>query len=615
MYKFFFVLLLPLKLWSQEPDIQKWKNEYPKQNGKEKVETLCELIRFYGATDPNKAVQYGKKALAEAEKMDDEDVKSLVYTAISDPYFYLGDYENSILYSKKALSTHLKKKDTAAYASDYSNMADAYFELGKNDEALSYYLDALKLFKQINNSRKIGFVTANIGNVYDRNGQIKKALEFHLKGIDLNKKNGYMHAVAAGLTNAGNCYNKLKEYKKAKGLFLQSEKICMEMELQDYLAGTYQGLGVNAKEQHKIEEALAYFEQSLVIYQEIQNVTGELLSNVDIAICLAYLKQLDEAEKYIQKAEKQAKETESSFNYSIVYNAYGRVRALQGDLKDAERLFGLATQYQDSIYNQESNQAIADMRVKYETEEKESELEIAHLTNQKKTNGIIALLLLLGFLTLLILYIIGKRKKDLSLVKVKNLENIEKERVRIARDLHDHLGAELTLISSRIDLRGYQETNVSNKEELAELAAMTRNANDQLRETIWSINKTAITVDELGSKIEEYANRLIGENDIALEINLTDENQELRPNVALNLYRIVQEILHNAKKYAEASKWSVDLSAQKIQVKDDGLGFDEAEVAEGYGLKNMDQRALEIQFNLTRVTAKGAGTAYTLNAL
>src|SRR5690606_20163527 len=117
-------------------------------------------------------------------------------------------------------------------------------------------------------------------------------------------------------------------------------------------------------------------------------------------------------------------------------------------------------------------------------------------------------LVLIGAILILIIIIVliaQRRKMDRQKSTISILQNLETERTRIARDLHDNLGAELTMISSKLDMKAFKTSNEADKKDLAEIREISSNANFVLRETIWSIHKQELTIDELYRKADEYA--------------------------------------------------------------------------------------------------------------
>jgi two-component system, sensor histidine kinase LadS len=213
--------------------------------------------------------------------------------------------------------------------------------------------------------------------------------------------------------------------------------------------------------------------------------------------------------------------------------------------------------------------------------------------------------ILLLFLALLIrfqtLLRIQKEKIELELA-TKNQLQLERE--RISRDLHDNLGAQLSHIVRSAEWLSTHK-NDSNSEEKNLLEGINESAKQSmttLRDSIWTLNKEHITVQDFAERFKKFAQQQVKSTpNINLEFKeKIDQNNELSPEQSLQIYRILQEALNNALKYANATKINITLQSTDNQlftceIKDNGIGFDVAAAQnKGNGLENMTRRAESI---------------------
>ncbi|MBO0936709.1 histidine kinase [Fibrella sp. HMF5335] len=186
------------------------------------------------------------------------------------------------------------------------------------------------------------------------------------------------------------------------------------------------------------------------------------------------------------------------------------------------------------------------------------------------------------------------------------------ERERIARDLHDNVGAQLAfMITSLLHIgrQVEQQPIVNGKiqaEQLRTIVGYARDAIRTLRETIWAIQQERFTLAEFEERLNQYVNRYVQQTnglDVVVEVE-GDSGQPLTSAQVLNLFRIVQEALSNVVQHARATEATVRLQTQPngtfcLTIQDNGQGLnfspDDADNGERhYGISNMKRRTEEL---------------------
>lgn len=273
--------------------------------------------------------------------------------------------------------------------------------------------------------------------------------------------------------------------------------------------------------------------------------------------------------------------------------------------------------FKDSVLQAEKSANVAKYELLFETEKKEKENKI--LLQENELNR---LLLLVALATVLLLIALGLwlynrnnlKKKHLELQMLKELQS---DKERIARDLHDNVGGQLSYIVYSLD--GINDENEEKRKEITEsIYQSVRSVINSLRETIWAISDAGIKVQDFSDKLKVFSRNLFkhSQTQLVFAENLTHE-RELNALLGLNLYRICQEILNNAFKHARAKEVKVILKSDetglRISIYDDGVGFDTGLTGkEKYGLQNIKKRAEEFGISLTLEADLNKGTCYTL---
>ena len=203
--------------------------------------------------------------------------------------------------------------------------------------------------------------------------------------------------------------------------------------------------------------------------------------------------------------------------------------------------------------------------------------------------------------------------------KIETEQRIQKERERIARDLHDNVGSQLAyIINSLDDTSDSNEVLTSSK--TSHLRDFTKQTINQLRETIWAIRQENISIGELVTKVQKLVWQLTRyKSDFNHEIKVEgNPDLKLTPIQALNLYRIVQEAINNIFNHSQADTMQITFNVDapntlNIIIADNGIGFDTNTTRlDSYGLLNMQERAKEIPALFSILSAPGKGTRIKL---
>jgi signal transduction histidine kinase len=224
----------------------------------------------------------------------------------------------------------------------------------------------------------------------------------------------------------------------------------------------------------------------------------------------------------------------------------------------------------------------------------------------------------LGIFAFTIRYVSYRRLRN-KLKKLELQQKIQQERERIARDLHDNVGSQLTYIIASLEDTA-KSIDIKSRNKLEELSDFARQTINQLRETIWAIHSPQITLESFESKIRDLVwnyTKNFQKPKMVMQIHL-DQEKTLNSVQALNLYRIIQEALNNAFKHSQAKEIVIKLQTVhgylKMEIYDDGKGFEKEKCIDEqhYGLKNMQSRAEEIGAHLDIQTAIHQGFKISL---
>jgi signal transduction histidine kinase len=205
--------------------------------------------------------------------------------------------------------------------------------------------------------------------------------------------------------------------------------------------------------------------------------------------------------------------------------------------------------------------------------------------------------------------------------RVSKLLEIERTRLRIARDLHDEVGSSLSSIALTAEL--LQKELVTNgvvSRQLTRVHDTAEKLTRTLKEIVWAIDPQKDKLDDLLLRMREVATELLTPCQISCAFHFSEKGMmdRLPMEFRRNLYMIYKESLHNICKHSRATHVDINLTRSAglltLKIADNGYGFDPATAKNGQGLKSVQARAHELRGHITMKSRPGEGTEFTLIA-
>jgi len=453
-----------------------------------------------------------------------------------------------------------------------------------------------------------------IANTYTANKDYKNALVYNKKAIAIMRVHGNDERLAANLLNTGYNYYLLNELDSAMKMYNEAEPLFIDLNLTvgiAYIIGN---------------RALVYWKQG-----KYTNVEKDLLKAIAILQPLDDRFGMADYHNYLGSFYAQRGETDKAIEHTLKARDMAKGLNLKEQMRDASLLLSqlyeakreyqkayiyksLYVVYHDSIENTENTKQIANLRTEFEVNLKEKE--IALLEKRQLLNRIyiiitvslllISVLLLLYFrqrFTNVRLLADNERKEHsekiktlLSAQETKTLQSIiqgqEKERKRIAQELHNHFGSLMATI--KVNLNAIDEHAIFNHHTLTTLVdqacADVRNLSHVLNMGISGNFGLVPALKELTVHIQQS-------NELEVEFSAAMCSEQIGSENELFIYRIVQELLSNVLKHSGATKLSVlltcfdELGLINIIVQDNGKGFNVKQAMKnnaGMGLKGLE---------------------------
>lgn len=555
-----------------------------------------------------------------------------------------GIKDSARYYFEKGLEMSREWKFKSIEQMSLNNLGMYNWNNGNFQEALDYFYQALEMNTTYSpeNIQGESVYLNNIGLIYQELKQFEKALENHQKALKIREEINLESEQAISLANIGVCYknllqyeNAIDAYKKAIDLAKSANSMRNYYSFHSNLANVYQ-------EQENFEQAIANYKIALERPASLgANPKSDLTTYSNLTAAYSQLNQPRQALNYAEKGFEILEKKPLFKNFAgTLYKHAAESSYLLGNIQKGSEYLSEYIAINDSIFSKNNADAIAELEVKFKTQEKEIQLAETRAALAEKElklgrknmliYGVSVLALLLAVLGYLLYNQQKLKNRQLqkeaqlkeALNQIATQNQLQEQRLRISRDLHDNIGAQLTFIISTLDniKYGFKLQNDKLGEKLQNISSFTSNTIFELRDTIWAMNKTEITFEDLNARITNFIDkaRQSTENtnfnfDISEELN---NKYHLSSIEGMNIYRIIQEAVHNALKYANAKNIAVTIAENSnyinITIQDDGKGFNIQQTEPGNGLNNIKKRAKEIKSEININSIPGSGTTISL---
>lgn len=583
-----------------------------------------------------------KKLYTIAEKLDYKNGARQVLYLYAQYHLEKQNYDSSILYLNKILNQFKTTDNDTIWGDVFFNFGSAYLYKGETDSSKIYYTKAKEFYKAKNNYKKINNCLNNLGILSAQTGALNEAANYFdealLNSIQLKDSSGMLN----GYNNLALVYGILKNYKATEENLLKVLNIAKASNDNRGIFRAYLNLGTNSVEQHKFEESLAHYKEaykycnpsedkynyallltnhgrvlmdlkqyneaeklfleSLAIKKELNSINGMEVLCLNLASIAESKKDFQKALKFLEDCEQLEQTSNNMLTQINAKHLYTQIFIQQNKTDKALAAFKEYVRLKDEYFSKEQAESVQEIETKYKLKdveyEKELALQSALIEAQKKKQYFIILIAViiavcLGAVFIYLLY--QKRKKDEELKQKIQLaatiyDTEEKEKSRIARDLHDGIVQDLTAF--KIDLSLLEQ--YSSEEKKAKLIQEITKITNEVREL--SYRMMPVTLQELGLEkaLNELLNRSFATNNIAFEINIFGILERLPERVETTVYRICQELINNTLKHSKADNVSLLLQIKnnilQITYEDNGIGFDTQKIQKGIGLNSLNNR-------------------------
>lgn len=593
---------------------------------------FSDLCYNYSFIDFDKAISNGKEALLLAQKLNNPKAIALAFSDIGNCYTRVNKLNEALDYHKKAYALRKQLGMDLKAAGSLSNISIIYKQQGNFKVSAEYMMKALHIYESKNDSVMQALVKGNLANLYLNMNKPSIAKKYLDESFKISKSKNIKSLLSTAYSSYTEYYLMMKKFDLALINALQSVAILEKLNRKSDLALIYNSIGQIYLEKKKYDLSMDYYNKSLSLRKELGDELGVASCYKNIGYAQVLLKNYSDAEK----------------NYKLALALFKKLNAkeylndcnkLLADLYEKQNMYDKAIFYmkegkkiEDSVYNRDTEAKLNELNIQYETEKKENLLRIQSYELSRR-NTYLAVALALLIVSIFIAYLIISNQKIKSSIKIQKeilrqqdiatkaiIEAEERERKRIASDLHDGIGQMFSAV--RMNLSSISNDIDFIKTDKKELFEKTIDLVDESCKEVRSISHNmmpnVLLRSGLTSAVRDFVSKI--DNSI-LNVNLETSglNERLDSNIETVLYRVIQESVNNVIKHSGANQldiqMNIDESEITVTIEDNGKGFDVSNKGnfEGIGLKNIITRVEFLKGTVEWDSTPGNGTLVAIH--
>ena len=565
--------------------------------------------------------------------------------------FYRGQYGQALLladsarsFYKKVVTMSQKKHALFRNAVVTAENGNIYSMMGNYEAGIKSFLEGLRLYEASDHPKTMARIAAcynDMASVYFGLHQYDKSMEYDLKALPFHLLAGDNESISWAYIYVASDFTRIKQFDSAKNYFFKAEHHVKKLDKPSVSIEYYGKMGEMYWTLKNWEKAIKYYTIANDNAKEINdwyNHAGYLRAIAD-----SYYFSNDQlkAEAFALKALAIHERNDFPRERKTLYNLFSLIYAKNEDYKSAYIYTKKYIRESIQINDAERAKAVADLETKYATAKKEKEIvqlqkdkEIQSLSlNQKSTLNsflisAIGALILVGVLVYRNFHnrhLLNKQQDEMQQQRIRELEKDkqlvavdsmfkaqEEERSRMAKDLHDGLGGMLSGVKLSLGaMKGNIILSEDNTRLFAKVLDQLDHSINEMRRVAHNMMPEALIRLGLQQAIQDYCDGLNESIQLHFKVQFHGLENRLDAATEIVMYRIVQELLNNVVKHADATIVLVQVMRHEnnlnITIEDNGKGFDVSNSFKGDGLNNVRSRVdyLKGQLDVQSVPVKG----------
>jgi signal transduction histidine kinase/tetratricopeptide (TPR) repeat protein len=598
------------------------------------VKLYLDIGEQYETSNPETAKAYYRKSGAISEQIGYTTgycKYAAYYTSVLNMQ---GQYDSSIVINQKSLEVAQASKNQLWIAKNLFNIGNCYNYKQQYQTALEYYQKALPYFEAINNKVYLAQASDVLQMLYQNMQQYNKAIVYGEKAVSLYAGQPNSNIRGYALMNLSINYinvnppqpgKAMEGYNEALRIARANKNLYFESAVLVNLADFHYRAG-------QIEKAKEKYSEALALENQTGNEEGTCISLRGLAMCELFMKNFDSSAKLLEKALAIAQKNDFLKLKEQCYTALYELSLARNDFRQYQKFVHQSDSVKLLLLNDEVLRTTQELETKYETQQKQADIQL--LQKDKKLRNVyisaLAIALLLVAATGALFLNNQKRKrllaeKDAEL-KAQRIGELEKEkqltatqsllegenaeRKRLARDLHDGLGGMLSVVKlNLVNMKGNAMMSESDVSVFHKALEMLDGSIRELRRVAHNLMPESLMRYGLKPALSDFCGSVSHVN-----LHFFGEERRLEEKFEVTVFRIVQELVNNAIKHANAAQINVQVIIESdrlnLVVQDNGKGFDVAQTdtSQTTGLSSIRSRVESLGGHIDLISAPGKGT-------
>jgi two-component system, NarL family, sensor kinase len=627
-------LCAPLLLWGQDTaktdSLMKALAVAKKDTNK--VLLLYSIAEQFENSEPEKAKSYVRIGGDLSRELGYELGVWKSYRLFSYISSYQSRFDSVIYFNKLVLDFARERKDSFNIGVSLFNIGIGFRFMSELDSAVQYTLQGARILEGKGYTNIESGMYDGLQTLYLTLGQYDKAIQYGNKAVALARKLDDKSSLATGLSNLGLSYSETDRLQEAKKIFREALEIAETTNNKSIQAIVLNNLSDIAIKESQFDLLKEYANRSIALSVELEDDGSLISGKLSMAAYLMSQGDFAAAQQYglsaLELAEKQnlleGKTTSLGMLSAIAFS--------RQDYKKGFEYYYRKMAFETKVFNESLQQKEAALRIRYETEKKDTQILLQRTELQRKT--VFNYLLIGGAAALLLISLLSYRtyrqKQKLQQLRIDELETQqqllaaeavmkgeEQERTRLAKDLHDGLGGMLSGIKYSFQtMKGNLIMTPENQQAFERSMDMLDSSIKEMRRVAHNMMPEVLVKFGLDTALRDFCDDINRSG--ALKVSYQSigmEQVEVTQSVAITVYRIAQELLNNTMKHAGASSAIVQLSKTvtglDITVEDDGKGFDTTilKATRGIGWSNILSRVEYLKGRMDVQSVPGKGTS------